>query len=270
MRTAKVHCIQADVTRRGSRPRSGRGGRNCGRRCAGIIHAAGLFDASLMENTLPLVRFAEILRPKLGRCLEPAPANAEPAPWTSSSVSRPWPRYCPLRGQAHYAGANAFPGCPRPRARRADGLSALAINWGPWAEVLGMGQRVDPGDLRRRQQSLGLPEIETAGGLTALAELLGSLRGRASGQRDAHRVEQAVPSLPCWPGTCFPHPDRAQQERRRRATIPGMATAELNNSGKPQRKEQDHLRRCEYAKQQLAGVLGAGPGRNRSLLTGYL
>ena len=259
MRTAKVHCIQADVTRAEEVARVLAEVAAQLPPVRGIIHAAGLFDASLMEN-LSWARFAEILRPKL--------AGA----WNLHQQTRDLPldfflcfssmaSVLPSPGQAHYAGANAFLDALA-HARRAAGLPALAINWGPWAEV-GMGQRLT-GDLRRRWQSLGLPEIETAGGLTALAELLGADVPQVSVMPiEWNKLFHLYPA-----GLEPPFLTRiAQQERRREPPSPEWQRL-CEQLRKAQRKEQDHLL-AQYAKQQVAGVLGLDPAQPIAHTTGF-
>jgi FkbH-like protein len=68
-----------------------------------------------------------------------------------------------------YAAANAFMDAFAHR-RRALGLPALSINWGPWAEG-GMAARMPDRD-RLGMTAIGLGEIESEQGLQVLAELM--------------------------------------------------------------------------------------------------
>jgi acyl carrier protein len=81
-----------------------------------------------------------------------------------SSASAVLPSY----GQAAYAASNAFLDALA-HQRRAEGLPAISIGWGPWREA-GMATRVADGD-RARWQRHGVGSISTAEGL----EILGGL-----------------------------------------------------------------------------------------------
>jgi len=70
-------------------------------------------------------------------------------------------------GQGHYAAGNAFLDALA-WSRRADGLPALAINWGPWAGV-GMAAQ---GGAGRLLDGHGIGEIDPQRGLEALEKLL--------------------------------------------------------------------------------------------------
>ena len=70
-------------------------------------------------------------------------------------------------GQSNYAAANAFLDALA-HHRRAQGLPALSINWGPWSEV-GLAVRTGTLDRARAQ---GVGAIDPASGLRALEHLL--------------------------------------------------------------------------------------------------
>jgi acyl carrier protein len=123
-----------------------------------------LDDGVLSQQTWP--RFAEVLRPKL--------AGA----WHLHRLTRAMPLDCFVLfssaaallgspGQASYAAANA---CLDALAhqRRALGLPALSLNWGPWAGE-GLARHTDSA---RRWAAIGLAPIDPPAGLDTLEYLL--------------------------------------------------------------------------------------------------
>jgi myxalamid-type polyketide synthase MxaB len=127
----------------------------------GLIHAAGVLDDAVLENQSP-ERFARAMHPKAD------------AAWMLHRLTRDigldfFVCYASMAsamgaaGQANYAAANAFlDGLAA--YRRAQGLPALSIDWGPWASV-GMAA-----DLSVTGQ--GVEKIEVEDGLGVLADLL--------------------------------------------------------------------------------------------------
>ena len=121
----------------------------------GIIHAAGVLDDGLLLQ-LNRARFQAVLRPKLHGA------------WNLHTQTRDIPldffvlfssvaAMLGSPGQGNYCAANAFLDTLA-HHRRAQGLPALSINWGPWAEV-GMAAHLSHGG--------------ASGGLTAIAPALG-------------------------------------------------------------------------------------------------
>jgi acyl transferase domain-containing protein/acyl carrier protein len=105
----------------------------------GIIHAAGVLDDGVLaEQTWQ--RFEQVLAPKalgawnLHQLTQNLPLDFFVL-YSSAAALLGSP------GQANYAAANSFLDALAHR-RRADGLPALSINWGPW-EQAGMAARVD-------------------------------------------------------------------------------------------------------------------------------
>ena len=131
----------------------------------GVFHAAGVLDDGVLsQQTWP--RVAEVLRPKL--------AGA----WNLHRLTRAIPLdYFVLfssaaallgsPGQASYAAANAFLDA-LVHQRRALGLPALSLNWGPWAGE-GLARHTDSA---RRWAAIGLAPIDPPAGLDTLEYLL--------------------------------------------------------------------------------------------------
>lgn len=104
----------------------------------GVIHAAGLVDDGIVLQQTP-ERCAVVLRPKLDGAMNLHLATRElPLDFfvTFSSAAS----LLGSPGQSAYAAANAFLDALAAK-RRAVGLPATNIHWGPWADV-GMASRV--------------------------------------------------------------------------------------------------------------------------------
>lgn len=127
----------------------------------GIVHAAGVLDDGIVERLTP-ERLRGVLAPKVlgARWLDELTAGMRLDFFVSySSVAA-----LGAPGQASYAAANAFlDGLAA--ARRARGLPAVSIGWGPWAGA-GMAARVPA-------SRSGLRRIEPAAGLLLFDAALG-------------------------------------------------------------------------------------------------
>jgi amino acid adenylation domain-containing protein len=130
----------------------------------GVVHAAGaLHDRTLLQ--LDATAMAAAFRPKargawlLHRHL---PATLDFFVLFSSAAA-----LTGSAGQANYAAANAFLDSLA-AARRAAGLPALSIAWGPWGDV---GMAASP-ELVRRRAAAGLMSIDPALGVALLGRLL--------------------------------------------------------------------------------------------------
>ncbi|MFE7798661.1 type I polyketide synthase [Nocardia sp. NPDC057440] len=89
-------------------------------------------------------------------------------------------------GQGNYAAANAFLDALANR-RRADGLPAISLGWGPWNSVGGMTSGLDRGAVARWER-LGLHPLENDEGL----RLFDAATGRAAAHLAAIRFDPAV------------------------------------------------------------------------------
>ena len=133
----------------------------------GIVHAAGVLRDHLLK-AMSWEDMQQVLAPKVDGA------------WNLHLASRA----CPLdffvcfsstastlgsAGQANYAAANAFLDALA-HQRRAQGLPALSINWGPWAEA-GMAARLGEEAARRRAAN-GIGDIAPEAGLQVMERLL--------------------------------------------------------------------------------------------------
>ena len=134
----------------------------------GIIHAAGVLDDGvLLQQTWP--RFESVMAPKVQGAwnLHRLTSSLELDFFVlfsaaAATIGSP--------GQSNYAAANAFMDALA-HQRKAMGLPALSINWGPWADV-GMAARLETqGSQQWRHR--GLRPIALERGMKALGEMMG-------------------------------------------------------------------------------------------------
>lgn len=128
---------------------------------AGIIHAAGVIDDGVMENQTA-GRFQRVMAAKIdGAWLLHQATLDQPLDFFACFASMA--SAMGSAGQINYASANAFlDGLAR--YRRAQGLAALSIDWGPWADV-GMAATIDT-------TTQGVEKLGMEDGLAALGILL--------------------------------------------------------------------------------------------------
>ncbi|HEX9414892.1 MAG TPA: SDR family NAD(P)-dependent oxidoreductase, partial [Ktedonobacterales bacterium] len=130
----------------------------------GIIHAAGVLDDGIALQ-LDLQRLKTVMAPKVQGAWNLHTLTAH-LPLEFFILFSSAASLLGSPGQANYAAANAFLDALA-HHRRAHGLPALAINWGPWAEV-GLAARSDRGG---RLASRGIASFTPQQGLAALSLL---------------------------------------------------------------------------------------------------
>ncbi|HEX7312756.1 MAG TPA: SDR family NAD(P)-dependent oxidoreductase [Pyrinomonadaceae bacterium] len=140
----------------------------------GIVHAAGVLDDGILLQQ-DSERFSYVMRPKMAGAWNLHRSSVQKSldffllfSSAASLIGSP--------GQGNYAAANAFlDGLAA--WRRAQGLPALSINWGPWSEV---GLAARPGRGGQLAQR-GFKSIAPEQGVTVLKRLF-----RAGGPASAH------------------------------------------------------------------------------------
>jgi myxalamid-type polyketide synthase MxaB len=131
----------------------------------GIIHAAGVLDDGMLDRQTA-ERYARVMAPKvrggweLHRLTRAIPLDFFVCFSSMASLTG-------SPGQANYAAANAFLDSLA-TMRRAEGLPAVSIQWGPWAEV-GMASGLEFG--------VGIEKLSVDDGLEALRTLVKPRRG---------------------------------------------------------------------------------------------
>jgi polyketide synthase 12 len=161
----------------------------------GVVHAAGILDDGILLQ-MDAARLRSVIAPKVsgawnlhtltaGRTLDFFVLFSSAAGVLGSP------------GQGNYAAASAFLDALA-HHRRARGLSALSIDWGPWSEV-GLAARPDRGG---RLAAQGMQSLSPAEGVAALARLFGTGAVQASvinvdwaEWRAVHRAAAEAPLL---------------------------------------------------------------------------
>ncbi|MER6625978.1 type I polyketide synthase, partial [Streptomyces sp. NPDC000931] len=159
-----------------------------------VVHAAGVLDDGVVES-LTGERLARVLRPKVDAAwhLHEATKDLDLTAFVVfSSVAGTFGS----AGQSAYAAGNAFlDGLVR--RRRALGLPAVSLVWGPWSQDAGMTQALSETDRRRITRS-GLPPLTAEQGVALLdAALAGGEPVVLPVRLDlaALRAEEEVPAL---------------------------------------------------------------------------
>ncbi|MFE2253076.1 type I polyketide synthase, partial [Streptomyces lavendulae] len=132
-----------------------------------VVHTAGVLDDGVLDFLTP-ERFESVLRAKADSALNLHELTAELGIELSafvlfSSVTGTWG----TAGQANYAAANAYLDALAEQ-RRAAGLTATSLAWGPWAE----GGMAADGALESRMRKGGVPPMAAGQAIGALQRAL--------------------------------------------------------------------------------------------------
>ncbi|WP_160311212.1 type I polyketide synthase, partial [Streptacidiphilus anmyonensis] len=129
---------------------------------SGVVHTAGVLDDGIVSSLTP-ERLDSVLRPKLDAALNLHELTSDLSAFVlfssaAGTLSSP--------GQGNYAAANVFLDALA-RQRRAQGLAATSLAWGPWADSSGMVGSLDELDVQRMSRG-GIHGLSSAEGLTLL------------------------------------------------------------------------------------------------------
>ncbi|MGK4578820.1 type I polyketide synthase [Kitasatospora sp. HPMI-4] len=128
-----------------------------------VFHTAGVLDDGMVDGLTP-ERFATVARPKADAALNLHELTSDLSAFvlfssTAGTIGN--------AGQGNYAAANAFLDALAEQ-RRADGLAATSIAWGPWA---GSGMATDR-TLEERLRREGVPPMTPESAIAALHQAL--------------------------------------------------------------------------------------------------
>ncbi|HXA15307.1 MAG TPA: type I polyketide synthase, partial [Opitutaceae bacterium] len=218
----------------------------------GVIHAAGVLEDGMMEQQ-PWNRFVAAMPAKMQGAwnLHELTQSASLDFFilfssVASAFGSP--------GQGNYAAANAFLDALA-HHRRALGLPALSVNWGPWAEAGFAAKAGARGRDRWTTQGVGSFRPEQGLGL------LGHLLGDDAAQVVALAVEwpKFVRQFPLGEGTPFFTAMAAETSLGRGAAQPAVEHADLRRRLQEARPQEAREFLRDYLRSQVAQLLGFDP-----------
>ncbi|MBM4094743.1 MAG: SDR family NAD(P)-dependent oxidoreductase, partial [Planctomycetes bacterium] len=189
---ARVEVIRADLSRRDDVRRVLETIRREMPPLRGVIHAAGVLDDAMLVFQ-DWGRFERVMRPKVAGAwyLHELARDLDFFVMFSSGVG-----LIGSHGQGNYASANAFLDGLAAH-RRALGLPAVSIAWGPWSNV-GMTSRMDE-RARTRMSDVGLHGVALAEGLEMLGRLIRQAPPLVAAMRiDWPRLAATFPPAAAW------------------------------------------------------------------------
>jgi amino acid adenylation domain-containing protein len=205
----------------------------------GILHAAGVLDDAVLLQ-LDEERFRKVMRPKVAGSWHLHTLTLD-KPLDFFVLFSSAASVFGSPGQGNYAAASAFLDALAYH-RRAKGLPAMAINWGPWSEV-GLAARPDRGG---RLSLQGINSIDPDQGVEIFEELL------------AHEAPQYVATPIDWPQFLSSFPS---------ANVPPLLS-EFQEKRADRSDQGDQRAREEEDWKQI--LIGKGHAERVELLQSYL
>ncbi|MBI1357400.1 MAG: SDR family NAD(P)-dependent oxidoreductase [Acidobacteria bacterium] len=162
----------------------------------GVFHAAAVLDDAVLSRISP-DSVARVFAPKAGGAWN-LHELTQSAPLDHFVLFSSAAAVLGSPGQAHYTAANAYLDALALH-RRSQGLSALSVNWGPWAEVGLAAQSEKRGE---RLAAMGIGSLSPQQGLDALQRLMQSGAAQATvmpfNLRHWRQVLPAAAGLPLY------------------------------------------------------------------------
>ncbi|MCA1229558.1 type I polyketide synthase [Saccharopolyspora sp. 6M] len=206
-----------------------------------VVHAAGVLDDGVLDSLTP-ERFDAVLRPKVDAAWHLHELCGDVAEFVLfSSLAGTFGS----AGQANYATANAFLDALAAH-RRAAGLPAVSLAWGPWVESGGMAGTLSEVDRRRLERS-GIPPLSQERGLALFDAATGGDEAVAFPVRFDFAALRGGEELPGLLRGLVRAPAR-------RAVAAGSATLVQRLAGLA--PEERHRQVLELVRGQIAAVLG--------------
>jgi acyl transferase domain-containing protein/SAM-dependent methyltransferase/acyl carrier protein len=205
----------------------------------GVVHAAGVSTHARLQE-LDTAALDSVLAPKVeGAWNLHALTRGDSLDFfvLFSSISAVWGS----TGSGHYAAANAFLDALA-HHRRALGLPAMSINWGPWA-----GRGMASPEAQRWLAGMGVDSLEPGDGMAWFARLLGA------------RVTQATVARVRWER--FKPVFEARGRRPFLDAVGSPATGASTPSPRALTSSAGREDLAALVRQQVAGVLGLDPKR---------
>ena len=131
----------------------------------GVIHAAGVLNDGILLQQTP-ARFAKVVAPKMAGAWN-LHTETQELPLDFFVMFSSITTMLGSPGQGNYVAGNAFLDALA-HHRRAVGLPALSINWGPWSEV---GMAAEQANRGNRLAARGMGSIKPKQGITALEQI---------------------------------------------------------------------------------------------------
>ncbi|GCD95691.1 polyketide synthase [Embleya hyalina] len=129
-----------------------------------VVHAAAAVDDTVVDALTP-ERLAAVFRPKVDAAVHLDELTRD-APLAAFVLYSSAAGVLGTAGQANYAAANTFLDALAAR-RRAHGLPATSLAWGPWAQPSELTRRVKSAD-RERMVDAGIQALSTAEGMAVV------------------------------------------------------------------------------------------------------